>query len=274
MRESRPALPGEMIDDRYAVERVLGSGGMGEVLAVRDRSTGKRFALKRLLKDAKARHTMLLSREFHTLHGLAHPNVVQTFDYGLNQGLPYYTMELLEGSDVEGMAPLHWSQVVPILRDVTSALSLLHARHLLHRDVSARNVWRTTSGVVKLMDFGTLASFGDAIDIAGTPPYLAPEALRSRLLDQRTDLYAVGALGYFLLTGRHAYPARALSELEQYWSEAPIPLAERIAKLERNELEAPPERLDQLLEALLSLEPDARPSSAAEVLEWLEQILP
>lgn len=84
----------EKIDDRCRVERVLGRGGMGEVLAVEECSTGKRYALKRLLQNAKRRHLMLLSREFHTLHGLSHPNVVQAFDYGLIQGLPYYTMEL------------------------------------------------------------------------------------------------------------------------------------------------------------------------------------
>jgi hypothetical protein len=269
------ALPAQRaIDERYQIERTLGRGGMGEVLAVSEKATGTRFALKRLLPGAKPKHALLLSREFHTLHGLAHPNVVHAFDYGVSNGVPYYTMELLDGTDVERLAPLPWQRVVPILRDVASALSLIHARHLLHRDVSARNVWLTPEGVVKLIDFGALTHFGDAKDIAGTPPYLAPEALRTRSLDQRTDLFSLGALGYFLLTGRHAFSARQFAELEEHWADGVPSLGARLGQLARADLPVPPERLEQLLDALLALEPQARPDSAAEVLDRLEAILP
>ncbi|HKO91360.1 MAG TPA: serine/threonine-protein kinase, partial [Polyangiaceae bacterium] len=263
-----------LIDDRYRVERVLGRGGMGEVLAVVEEATGKRFALKRLLPGAKPRHAMLLSREFHTLVSLKHPHVVQAFDYGTDGGVPYYTMELLQGTDVEALAPRPWAEVVPILRDVASALALIHARHLVHRDVGARNVWRTHEGVVKLIDFGALTSFGASHDIAGTAPYVAPEALRERVLDQRTDLYSLGALAYVLLTGTHAYPARSLSELEQHWGESMVGPNARLAALGRADLGMVPERLEQLIEALLSLAPGSRPSSAAEVLDALELVLP
>jgi tRNA A-37 threonylcarbamoyl transferase component Bud32 len=262
------------IDDRYRIEKTLGRGGMGEVLSVLDESTGKRFALKRLLPGAKPKHALLLSREFHTLHGLSHPNVVHAFDYGVSKGVPYFTMELLAGSDVEDMAPMPWRDALSILRDVACALSLIHARHLVHRDVSARNVWRTPDGVVKLIDFGALAPFGDANDIAGTPPYLAPEALRSRVLDQRTDLFSLGALGYFLLTGRHAFSARAFAELEQHWMAGPAALGAGFAQLGRHDLEAPPEQLEQLVDALLAVDPQSRPGSAAEVLDTLDALLP
>ncbi len=266
--------PLALIDDRYRIERVLGRGGMGEVLAVVEPATSKRLALKRLLPGAKPRRALLLAREFHTLHGLSHPNVVQAFDYGLSAGSPYYTMELLEGGDLEGCAPLPWQQAVGILRDVAAALSLIHARRLLHRDVSARNVWRTRAGVVKLIDFGTLANFGAAGDIAGTPPYLAPEAQRTRLLDQRTDLFSLGALGYYLLTGRHAFAARSFGELEQHWAEGYVAPSARLKQLARSELPTLPESLEQLLDALLALEPQSRPASAAEVLDRLEELLP
>jgi hypothetical protein len=272
--EARGAAREPTIDDRYRIEKTLGRGGMGEVLAVVDQSTGKRFALKRLLPGAKPKHTLLLSREFHTLHGLTHPNVVHAFDYGSSEGVPYYTMELLAGSDVEDMAPMPWQKAVPILRDVASALSLIHARHLLHRDVSARNVWLTPEGVVKLIDFGALTHFGDASDIAGTPPYLAPEALRSRVLDQRTDLFSLGALAYYLLTGRYAFPARTFTELEQHWAENPASVGTRLGQLAREDLPVPPEQLEQLIDALLAIEPQARPTSAAEVLDRLDEILP
>jgi hypothetical protein len=262
------------IFDRFRIEAVLGRGGMGEVLSVVELATGKPFALKRLLPGAKARHAMLLSREFHTLSGLKHPHVVQAFDYGTSAGVPYYTMELLQGSDVESLGPLPFSEVVPILRGVASALSLIHARHLIHRDVGARNVWRTPEGVVKLIDFGALTSFGASPDIAGTAPYVAPEALRTRVLDQRTDLYSLGALGYLLLTGGHAYGARGLAQLEQHWAEGLVAPSARLAATQRADLPEIPERLEQLIEALLSLAPEGRPSSAAEVLDQLAIVLP
>jgi tetratricopeptide (TPR) repeat protein len=262
------------IGDRYRVLQVLGRGGMGEVLAVSDSATGRRLALKRLLPGAKPKHVMLLQREFHTLVSMQHPNVVQAFDYGTSDGVPYYTMELLEGSDVAATVPLPWREVVAILRDVASTLSVLHARRLVHRDVSARNVWRTPEGTIKLIDFGTLATFGEASDIAGTPPYVAPEALRTRVLDQRTDIYSLGALAYYLLTGRHAYPARTLVELTQHWAQGFAPPALSLAQAGRSDLDQIPERLEQLLDGLLAAEPHGRPTSAVEVLERLELILP
>jgi tetratricopeptide (TPR) repeat protein/tRNA A-37 threonylcarbamoyl transferase component Bud32 len=263
-----------VVGDRYVVQRALGRGGMGEVLAVTDNANGKRLALKRLLPGAKPKYVMLLQREFHTLCSMQHPNVVQAFDYGMSDGVPYYTMELLAGTDVEATVPLPWNEVVAVVRDVASALSVLHARRLVHRDVSARNVWRTPEGTVKLIDFGTLATFGEASDIAGTPPYVAPEALRTRMLDQRTDIYALGALAYYLLTGRHAYPARALAELEQRWAQGVPGPAGRLAQSGRRDLEPIPEGLEQLIDGLMAAEPQGRPASAVEVLERLELILP
>jgi hypothetical protein len=270
----QPPAAALAINDRYRIEHSLGRGGMGEVLAVVEEASGQHFALKRLLPGAKPRHALQLSREFHTLASLKHPHVVQAFDYGTSDGVPYYTMELLRGHDVESLAPLPWREVVPILRDVASALSLIHARHLIHRDVGARNVWRTPEGVVKLIDFGALTQFGTARDIAGTAPYVAPEAVRTRNLDQRTDLYSLGALGYVLLTGNHAFPARAIAELEQHWSEGLIAPSLRLRALGDAHLPELPERLEQLIEALLAESPDARPASAAEVLDRLDLVLP
>jgi tetratricopeptide (TPR) repeat protein len=262
------------IGDRYRIERLLGRGGMGEVLAVTEVATSKPFALKRLLPGADARHAAALAREYHRLASLKHPNVVQVFDFGISEGSPYYTMELLSGSDVESLAPLEWSAVVPILRDVASALAVLHARSLVHRDVSARNVWRTSEGAIKLIDFGTMTSFGVSNQLAGTLPYLPPEALRSRLLDQRSDLYSLGALGYQLLTGHHAYPARSVADLEQHWAHGLRSPSARVGALARADLAELPEALDQLIEALMASDPEARPAHAADVLDRLHAILP
>ena len=94
---------------------------------------------------------------------------------------------------------------------------------MLHRDLTPRNVRCTRDGHAKLIDFGTMAPMGVAKDVAGTPPYMAPEAVHGQTLDARTDLYALGALAYWTLTGRDAYPARDARELRQLWPHPILP---------------------------------------------------
>lgn len=259
----------ELIGGRYRVEQPLGSGGMARVWQVYDVAKDRALALKRLSRSAQTEHLVLFEREYYVLTGLHHPNIVEVFDYASDADGPYYTMELLRGSDVSELAPRPWPEVCRILRDVASALALIHARRYLHRDISARNVWLTSQGQIKLIDFGTLVPFGRNNDVAGTPPFVAPEALYGAELDQRTDLYALGALGYWLLTGLHAFPARALSALSELWHERPVPASQRVAQLKRADLPAPPPALDALLDALLSVDAVARPSSAASVIDSL-----
>ena len=257
---------GALIAGRYRELSILGHGGMGSVLRVYDESSGTEVALKHLHKGASKKHVALFEREYHTLASLRHPHIVHVFEYGKDESGPYYTMELLDGSDLCRAEPRPWPEVCSILRDLASALSLLHVRRLLHRDVSGRNVWLTSSGSVKLIDFGTLTAFGTTSDVAGTPPFLPPEALHGQALDQRSDLYALGALGYFLLTGVHAYPARTLRELGDAWKLPPQPPSSLVRAFERADLPEVPGELDALMEALLSLDSMARPVSTAEVM--------
>ncbi|HET6335523.1 MAG TPA: protein kinase [Polyangiales bacterium] len=258
-----------LIDGRYSVERALGSGGMAQVWQVRDGTCDRELALKRLSSGADRRAVALFEREYYTLTSLHHPNIVTVYDYGTDVDGPYYTMELLHGSDVSSLAPLAWPEVCRILRDIASALALIHARRYIHRDISARNVWRTSESQLKLIDFGTLAPFGRRSDVAGTPPFIAPEALHGRELDQRADLYSLGALGYWLLTGLHAFPARSLNTLDQIWTQRPRAASHRVAELQRKDLPGVPPALDALLDTLLSLEARARLNDAAEVIDAL-----
>src|SRR6185503_16889119 len=163
--------------------------------------------------------TVLLKREYETLTQLSHPLIIRAFAYGVDGDLPFYTMERLVGQSVNDISPLPWREVASILRDVASALSLVHSRKLVHRDVSARNVCRTEDGRAKLLDFGALSPMGPPREVIGTPPFLCPEALESRPIDARADLFSLGALAYFALTGRHAYPARRVAELGAAWSQ-------------------------------------------------------
>ncbi|MDD9939948.1 MAG: protein kinase [Myxococcales bacterium] len=253
---------------RYQCEALLGQGGMGEVYRCRDEVTGRVMALKRLkpkLVSERPALGLLFETEFYTLRELSHPSIIKVFDYGVDDdGTPYYTMELLEGAQVRTAAPLAWREACAVLRDVASCLAMLHSRRLLHRDVTPRNVLRDAQGRSKLLDFGTMATFGTAGQVVGTLPCMPPEALNGQALDARADLYSLGALGYFVLSGRHAYPANGLTMLRDLWRSRPVPLGSLAP-------DAPPE-LVGLIQSLLSLNSLARPASASEVIERLTVI--
>src|SRR5262249_55939274 len=193
---------------------------MGAVYRVRDEATGARLALKRMTwGDGEG--GLRFRREFHTMASLKHPLIVSVFDYGIDGDAPYYTMELLDGRDLADLEQVDARRACEILRDVAAALGFLHARRLLHRDVAPRNVRCTGEGGAKLIDFGVLATIGISGDVAGTPPFMAPESVRGRPLDHRYDLYGLGALAYRILTGRHAFPARTVDQLETAWANRP-----------------------------------------------------
>ncbi|HKU39389.1 MAG TPA: protein kinase [Polyangiales bacterium] len=259
-----PDLTGGLIGGRFLVEDALGRGGMASVYRVRDVKTGEKLALKRSwARDSQRalRRRALLEREFHTLAQLSHPRIIEVYDYGVDEDGPYFTMELLDGADLDRAGPLPWQEACALLRDIASSLAILHSRGWVHRDVSARNVRRTADGRAKLLDFGAMVSIGVANDVVGTPPFMSPEVLQMQALDARADLFSFGALGYYLLTGRHAYAARRTSELRDVWRSRPTPPA----KLQPDV----PAPLSALIMQLLALDRGARPQNAGEVMERL-----
>ncbi|MDH5673035.1 MAG: protein kinase [Myxococcales bacterium] len=265
--DSKTLQTGTIVADRYEVLELLGCGGMGEVYRVRDGISGASAALKRLRDVARAGHAgpaLLFEREYHTLRQLAHPNIVSVYDYGVDRRGPYYTMELLDGEDLRSLSPLPWRQACAVLRDVASALAILHSRRLLHRDLSPRNVRRGDRGQTKLFDFGTLATMGTQGELLGTPAYMAPEIFDRAQLDARADLYSLGALAYFALSGNHAYSVAAMRGVREMRRTSPAPLSRHVDDI--------PSALEQLVLSLLSPEPLARPVSAGEVITRLTAI--
>jgi len=266
LRDSRrePEL-NETVAGRYRLERLLARGGMGEVFAATDQSTGARIALKRLLvtgsQQGKRSPVVNFMREYHALTELRHPRIIGVFDYGVDRARPYYTMELLDGHDLRELSPVPYREACGYLRDVASSLALLHARRVLHRDVSPRNVRRTSDGRCKLLDFGAMVPFGVPPNLTGTPSFIAPEALQGGPLDQRSDLYSLGALAYFVLTGRVAHAATEIAALPLAWKE-PLVRPMRIVP-------DVPAALDELVISLLSMDATQRPGSAAEVIDRL-----
>ncbi len=253
------------IGGRYAVLEVLGRGGMATVYRVRDEVSGRELALKHAdggrQRATDERMALRFRREFHSLVELRHPRIVAAYDFGVDETGAFYTMESLDGADLKDLGALPWMDACSVLRDVAGALAFLHARGLVHRDLGPRNVRRTRDGHAKLFDFGLLASVGVAGDVAGTPTSVAPETLRGRPIDGRTDLWGLGTLAYWLLTGRHPYAVRKLAELEDAWRAPPPPPSAIVDGI--------PGALDGLVMELLSIDPLGRPSSAAEVIDRL-----
>jgi hypothetical protein len=258
------------IADRYDLEGLLGKGGMATAYRALDVVGGKQIALKLLSTDAAgpkaARDIELFEREYHTLVELAHPRVVRAFEYGVDGETPYYTMELLDGGDLQTLAPMRWQDAVVAAYEIGSALSMLHSRRLVHRDLTPRNIRRTADGKAKLIDFGLLSPMGPPTILAGTPPYVPPELVNSVTLDGRSDLFSLGATLYFVLTGRHAFPARRFDQLRDIWRSSP-PAPSRIVN-------TIPPALDAIVLSMLRIDPGSRPKSAAEVMERLLPMLP
>jgi tRNA A-37 threonylcarbamoyl transferase component Bud32 len=256
--------PAGVIGGRFVIEDALGRGGMAAVYRVRDAKSGERYALKRVWADDKkrsAKRKALLEREFHTLTHLRHPRIIEVYDFGVDSEGPYYTMELLDGADLDAGGRVQWQEACALLRDIASSLAIVHSRGLIHRDVSARNVRRTADGRAKLIDFGGMVSMGAANDVIGTPPFMAPEVLQMQALDARADLFSLGALGFYLLTGRHAFPARRTQDLRDAWRTRPAAPSRQWPEI--------PNALSALVLQLLSLDRGGRPQTAAEVMERL-----
>lgn len=257
------------IAGRFRVLNLLGRGGTGEVYHVADEATGRELALKRLRCDHTAADPLLLAlfeREYHTLAQLDHPCVVRVHDYGVDEAGVYYTMDLVHGETLRERGVLSWRAACSVLRDVASALGVLHARRWLHRDLSARNVMtRSGSDDATLIDFGAMAPLGATRRLVGTPPLVPPEAYHQQALDVRADLYSLGALGYYVLSGRHAYPAQRFEQLPDLWRTSPRPLYKLSTDI--------PPALSALVMELLSLDRAARPAFASAVIERLSALL-
>ncbi len=265
---SAPATTPELIAGRYQVEGTLGQGGMATVYRVLDTTTQRRLAVKRLRSRDKPEGEDeilgLFEHEFYTLAQLAHPRVVEVYDFGKDDAGPYYTMELLDGGDLRELSPLPWKRACALLADVCSVLSLLHSRRLVHRDLSHRNVRCTQDLKAKLIDFGAMVPMGPCKRAVGTPAFVAPEVVALQALDGRADLYSLGATVYYALTGQHAYRARSFTELRNAWRSKPRPPSAFVEDI--------PKELDQLVLSLIDLDPVARPVNASEVTERLSAI--
>jgi serine/threonine-protein kinase len=270
----------------YQLVEPLGRGGMGEVWRARHRLLARDAAIKlvrpELLGARTEEETTLTLRRFEreaqATAMLSSPHTIQVFDFGVTQdGSFYYVMELLTGRDLESLVrefgPLPASRVIYLLRQVAHSLADAHARGLVHRDIKPANIYVCRMGLeydfAKVLDFGLVkvkqGRPGDTLSTidhttTGTPAYMAPETiLGDAEVDRRADVYALGCVAYYLLTGELVFEAdTSMKMLMHHLNTPPVPPSQR------TELPIPRE-LDELVLACLQKDPNRRPQNAGEL---------
>jgi len=260
---------------QYVLERKIGEGAMGVVYRATHAMLRRPAAIKLLLRDhASEADLVRFEREVQLTSRLVHPNTISIFDYGRTaEGVFYYVMEYLDGLDLQSLVdqygPVEPPRAIHILAQISGALAEAHALGLIHRDIKPANIVLIERpdepDVVKVVDFGLVRAFGGNVAesaggdaITGTPLYMAPEAIsRPDTVDGRSDLYAIGAVAYFLLTGQHVFEAATVLEVcSKHILEAPVPPSERFGKPLPADLEA-------IVLGCLAKDRDDRPASAA-----------
>ena len=269
----------------YTLLNMIGEGGMGKVYMARHALLRRPTAVK-VLKPSEglSREAILrFEREVQAVSRLTHPNTIQIYDFGRTpEGTFYYAMEFLPGLTLAELVliegPIAPGRVVYILKQICGSLREAHELGLLHRDIKPLNVMLCERGgqfdFVKLLDFGLVRQLGGntleistAGSLIGTPLYMAPERFRDPLsTDPRSDIYSVGAVAYFLLTGRPVFQALTSLDLQNQVLNAEPELPSRRVP------HPIPAGLERLVLECLSKDPAVRPSSAAALLEALDAL--
>ncbi len=238
---------------------------MGTVYAASNQQTGEQAAVK-LLSPALATDATFRERfssEIESLKKLRHPNIVQLFGYGEQDGQLYYAMELIDGSNLQEELRrgrrFTWRDVTQIGIEVCAALKHAHDHGIVHRDLKPANLLYTNDENVKLLDFGIAKLFGNTGittgSVMGTADYMAPEQAEGKAVSPRTDLYSLGSVMYALLAGRPPFVGKSVPEVvHKVRFEPPIPVS-------RMALDVPVE-LDHLIDQLLEKNPQKRVPTA------------
>ena len=268
---------------QYTLVERIGEGGMGVVYRAHHAMLRRPTAIKLLPHERSPEQQRRFEREVQLTAILKHPNTIAVYDYGRTpDGRFYYVMELVEGLDLERLVEQYGPQppgrVVHLLIQAASALAEAHALGLIHRDIKPGNLLLSEQGgvadMVKVVDFGLvreLASSDEAAasrtdTITGTPLYLAPEAITSPdSVDGRADIYALGAVGYWLLSGKTVFEGESIIAIcGQHLHTMPRPPSEKLG--------APlPDDLESLVLQCLEKEREARPPDARSLVLALKQ---
>ena len=278
----------------YQVGELLGEGGMGQVYRATHRMLARPAAIKLIRpesiggNDAAARELAIkrFHREAEVAASLRSPHTVALYDFGATEDESlYFVMELLEGMNLETLVREHGAvpanRVISIVRQVCDSLEEAHARGLVHRDIKPANIHIGVLGLrhdfVKVLDFGLVKSVkgpagavsleGTAAGMTpGTPDYMAPEMTMGEQVDARADLYALGCVAYYLLTGKPVFEAaNVFHMIARHLNDAPVPPSQRAGI-------ALPAKLEGVVLSCLEKQPDRRPQSAALLRQALCEV--
>ncbi len=260
-------VPGTLVAGRYRIISLLGRGGMGEVYRATDLTLSQPVALK-FLPDSGPDHLRALERfhnEVRVARQVSHPNVCRVYDVGEADGMPYISMEYVDGEDLSSLLQrigrLPSDKALEIARRICAGVAAAHDKGVIHRDLKPANIMLDRRGNVVIMDFG-LAAVADQLRGAearsGTPAYMAPEQLRGEQVTAKSDIYALGMVLYEIFTGKRAYEAATLAELIRLQEHAHITSMTSIAA------EIDP-AIEKAIRRCLDPQPEKRPASALMV---------
>lgn len=280
---SAPVHPGDILLGKYQIEKVLGQGGMGVVVAARHVDLGQRYAIKFLLPTGLTHEEAVTRflREARASARLQSEHVARVHDVGsMENGAPYMVMEYLEGRDLKAVlkeqGPLPADVAMLYLAQVCDAIAEAHAANIVHRDLKPANLFlvrrRNGSPCVKVLDFGISKHLGtDEVDLTstnatlGSPLYMSPEQIsKSKTVDARTDIWALGVILYELLTGMSPFRGgTALEVVSRILQEEPTPIRQLRPDV--------PERAEVVIARCLRKRREERFQSVEELLTMLQK---
>jgi len=260
-------VPGTLVAGRYRIISLLGRGGMGEVYRATDLTLSQPVALK-FLPDAGSDHQRSLERfhsEVRIARQVSHPNVCRVYDVGEADGVPYISMEYVDGEDLASLLQrigrLPADKGLEIARKICAGVAAAHDKGVIHRDLKPANIMLDKRGNVVVMDFGLAAVAAELRGTearSGTPAYMAPEQLRGEQVTAKSDIYALGMVLYEIFTGKRAYDAATMAELMRLQESAQITSMSSIAA------EIDP-AVEKAIRRCLDPDPLKRPASALSV---------
>jgi serine/threonine-protein kinase len=264
-------VPGTLLGGRYRILALLGRGGMGEVYRAMDLTLGQSVALKFLPEEA-SRNQRLLERfhgEVRVARVVSHPNVCRVYDIGEVEGMPFISMEYVDGEDLASLLTrigrLPADKAVETARKLCAGLAAAHDRGVIHRDLKPQNIMMNKRGEVVIMDFG-LAAIASELSGAeahnGTPAYMSPEQLKGAGVTHKSDIYALGLVLYELFTGKRPYDAQTMQQLLDMQEAAHLTSMTSVAA------DIDPS-VEKIIRRCLDPDPGKRPSTALSVMAAL-----
>mgnify|MGYP000009127503 FL=1 len=271
-------LEGKVLGGRYEIINKIGNGGMATVYRATDLVL-KRYVAVKILRDEFTTDEEFIRRfetEAQSAARLTHPNIVSIYDVGVDNGVYYIVMELIQGKTlkeiiVEERGPLPWKWSVNVAIQIASALEMAHKNNIIHRDIKPHNIIITEDGIAKVTDFGiakavsnsTITAFGTTI---GSVHYFSPEHARGGYTDAKSDLYSLGVVMYEMVTGKVPFDADTpVSVALKHMQEDPVPPIEENKNL--------PEAVNKIILKALKKDPMLRYQTATEMLQDLRMAL-